>query len=313
MKTARFQIAAKIETVQGTPEVLAAGDVIRAANPVFSPGVEMHDLQDGNGSLSPTPQMAGGTTGTITFDVWLRGSGAAGTPPEWGKLLKACGMVEDVDAGAGVNYLPSDDDTEHESLTIGYYVDGKLYQIAGCMGNAVISLVAGKPCKIAFTFTGVAWTVTDVAILTGVNTQDTLPPIFKDGLVDIDGEDGCIETITVNLNNSVQLRPCANAASGYSASYLGSRRFTMSLDPEAVLAAAKDWYADWTAGTTFAFTATLGATAGNKIIFTAPACQLTNVNPADKAGMLIEPMECLLCGSSGGDEFKITFDTDAGE
>ncbi|MBI5846067.1 MAG: hypothetical protein HZB23_15525 [Deltaproteobacteria bacterium] len=67
------------------------------------------------------------------------------------------------------------------------------------------------------------------------------------------------------------------------------------------------------AGTTFAFTATVGATAGNKMILTAPALQLQNVTTGDQLGLLTEPMECLACGSSGDDEFKVTFDTDVAE
>src|SRR5690606_5618307 len=52
------------------------------------------------GSLDGRGSIIGGMTVGFNFDAYLKGSGAAGTAPEWGKLLKACGWAETLTASA---------------------------------------------------------------------------------------------------------------------------------------------------------------------------------------------------------------------
>lgn len=72
--------------VEGTPRV------------TYSPNVTQ--TNEATGSLDDLGPIVGGLQATIEFDVWLKGSGVAATPPEFGPLLKACGFAEVITAAA---------------------------------------------------------------------------------------------------------------------------------------------------------------------------------------------------------------------
>jgi hypothetical protein len=52
------------------------------------------------GALDPRAPIPSGMACEISFDMYLKGSGTAGTAPEFGPLLKACGMLETITAAA---------------------------------------------------------------------------------------------------------------------------------------------------------------------------------------------------------------------
>lgn len=95
-------IAVKTETVIGA-------DVINgtpAASDWLAGEVEVQFAQNSipnpelTGSIDRAPAIAGAVRPTIRIRTPLRGSGTAGTAPEWGKLMTACTMAETVTAAA---------------------------------------------------------------------------------------------------------------------------------------------------------------------------------------------------------------------
>jgi len=95
-------VAAKIETVSGTDAIggtPAAGDWIASDFTVdFDPVVV--DNTELTGSLDKAPSIVGGLRPRIQLKLPLRGSGSAGTAPEWGRLLQCCTMTETITAVA---------------------------------------------------------------------------------------------------------------------------------------------------------------------------------------------------------------------
>ena len=51
-------------------------------------------------------QLPAGIHSELDFEVELAGSGAAGTAPAWGPLIRACGMSETITAATDVKYAP---------------------------------------------------------------------------------------------------------------------------------------------------------------------------------------------------------------
>jgi hypothetical protein len=100
---ARFAaVAAKIETVQGTDAIAgtpAAADWV-AGDVTVDFGERTAENPELTGSLDRAAGIFGGLRPSITIRVPLRGSGAAGTAPEFGKLLSACTYVETETAAA---------------------------------------------------------------------------------------------------------------------------------------------------------------------------------------------------------------------
>ncbi len=94
--------AAKIETTPGTDAIAgtpAAADWVAGDFQVdYNP--QVIDNPELTGTLDKAPSIVGGLRPRITMRVPLRGSGTAGTAPEFGKLLKCCTMAETVTAAA---------------------------------------------------------------------------------------------------------------------------------------------------------------------------------------------------------------------
>lgn len=87
------------------------------------------------------------------FSLYLASSGTAGTAPEWGKFLMACGMDETIVAVTSVSYtIPADpvDLYTPESLHIWRFVPsvGKLQKTENANGQAQIELKAGEKSMI---------------------------------------------------------------------------------------------------------------------------------------------------------------------
>jgi len=89
------EIAAKIESVEGTAETLAAADsTFNVYDPKFNPNVPYYQRNPARSSFTKYPGVPGPKAGAITFGVEMKGSGTASTAPGFSKLLKACGFAE---------------------------------------------------------------------------------------------------------------------------------------------------------------------------------------------------------------------------
>ena len=89
-----------LEAVAGTEQVpVPATDAALVSNLRFSAQFQQDDgTQEHGGSLDAAEPIILGGNQTCSFDVRLKGSGTQGTPPEWGKFLRACGCAETVTA-----------------------------------------------------------------------------------------------------------------------------------------------------------------------------------------------------------------------
>jgi hypothetical protein len=299
----RLQIAAKTEVAEGTAIALTATEAILANNVSYDPEIKMTARAAASSSLSPYPKVAGSRQAKLTFDVDLKGSGTAGTAPEFGVLLKACGMTETIVAVTSVTYTPAS--SSIISITLGWYVDGKKFILAGARGTWKMDLKAGEPGVIHFEFLGTAIEDSDTALLSGVSYQTTNPPAFMSASFTLAAYAGIIESMSIDMGNALYLRPSANAAQGFISTVITGREPKLTINPEDVLVATKDWWAIWEAGTLSALSAVVGATAGNICTITAPKVQIGKMKPAERDGIVVQEMECELSRNSGDDEISL--------
>ena len=101
--------------------------------------------------LGASQQLLANTRVECTFSVELAGSGTAGTAPQYGKALKACGLAETIVANTSVTYDPVS--TGFESVTIHYNIDGVRHKMTGCRGSVAISANVGEIPTPDFSFT----------------------------------------------------------------------------------------------------------------------------------------------------------------
>lgn len=301
----RSQLAAKIEDTEGTPESLAAADAVLASEIKFDPDVNLEELNLQSSSLSPFPGVAGGRMGRMTFKCELKGSGTAGTEPEIGKLIKACGYGETIVGGTSATYVPAS--TGIPSLTMAKYMDGKRYLMAGARGNFTINLNAGKPGWINFDFLGTSITDSDTSLLTGISYQTSRAQPFQNANFTINSYSAIIEALAIASGNTLALREDANSEQAYLSAAITKRLATLKLNPEDVLLATHDFWAAWEAGTLVALSAQLGQTAGNILTITAPKVQYGKVGQGSRNGIAVNEIDATLRRNAGDDELSLAF------
>lgn len=87
-------------------------------------------------------QLVASTLRKLTFSTEAAGSGAAGTAPAWGFMLKACGFAETVSAGNRVDYTPIY--TGIDALTHYDHEAGVLFKHLGSRGSMKGGFNAGE-------------------------------------------------------------------------------------------------------------------------------------------------------------------------
>lgn len=102
--------------------------------------------------LGGSEHMVAARRAEIEFEVEFAGSGTAGTAPAWGKLLRACGLSENIVAGNRVEYLPVS--AGFESLQMFFGIDGVRYVTRGARGTVKAVMSSYKIPVLQFKFQG---------------------------------------------------------------------------------------------------------------------------------------------------------------
>lgn len=306
-KTWRQRVfAAKLETTTGTGIALSASD---ATTKTFDPSLdyetEVVEIEPQGNSHSPMPNATGARPGRAAVTFQINPSGGASI--SWAKFLQACGMTL-----ATTTLTPVTGATD--TITAGMYRSGKLKLLAGCMGNAEIAIRRGLRPMCTCTYMGVQYTPpSDTAVL--APTYDTYADVRVGATtLTIGGDAYRLENLNINLNNNVILRPdltavnSAGVPTGYRAAYITGRRPIITIDPESVPLATKDWEAAFHAQTTFALSCVYGSGSNGTITISAPKMVL-NRNPVDQErdGLLCDSLEflCTRNTNAGDDELSI--------
>lgn len=93
-RTLNRTVLAKVESTPGTDSSPVVGtDAILVEAPDTQGNIEAIETDEVTGALDPRAPIPGGGGGGFNCSVNLRGSGAGGTAPEWGTLLRGCAMA----------------------------------------------------------------------------------------------------------------------------------------------------------------------------------------------------------------------------
>lgn len=299
-------ITAKVEGTYNTDAVPAATDAVLVEEPSWSnEGLRINERNPVKPTFGREQSVYGGHLRTVTFSAEIKGSGAAGTAPEVGVLLRGCGLGETVVASTSVTYAPVS--TGIESITIYYYADGLLRKLTGARGSVSFTLEAGARVMGSFTFTGHDAGTTDTALVSPTY-DSTLPPVVVSAPFTFGGDSPIISSLEFDLANNVSMPADLSASDGYGEIRITQRRPTGSIDPEAVAVATKNWEAILTASTQSALdTGVIGSTAGNRIRVTMPSVGVVDLSPGDKEMVRIYDTTIEINESTGDDEVSIAF------
>lgn len=313
MLTRRRVIAAKIESVEGTAEAITVADSgILAIDPTFDADIKMYERANVRlNSLSNLVPIPGQQSGSISFKVELKGTGATYTAlikPAVGPYLRACGFAETVDLTAGsekVTYLPASSGVP--SLTIWCYEDGQVKKLKGCRGTVSFSGKIGEPVFATFKFTGVYDGAPALAMITPT-FESAIPPVLLGTTLTIDAYAAIIESFSIDMGNEISLRPSVNSTTGYLSAVMTGRKPSGKLDPEMVLPATYDFFTKWVSGAAGALAiGPIGSVNYNRFNLSAPKCVYTKVGSGDRAGNQTADLDFALAMNTGDDEFKLEF------
>lgn len=309
-------ILAKIEVTYGVDAApVAATNAILCEDPDITPisrGVERNNVKPNFGAKS---KLIIGEGLKLSFTTELRGPGGVApitTAPDIGPLFRGCCMTQTIVNTTGqecVKYTPHSDGIGGESLTLWFYLDGNLHKAVGCRGAFSLKATVNEYAKLAWEFTGLyAGPVTAGALPTPTFTA-VQPPVFKSALFTIDTYAAIIESLSIDVQNTIAKRPDANAATGILGWIITERAVTGEIDPEVAAIATKDFWAMWAASSSVAMTATIGQTAGNRCVIACPAVQIDEgLKYGDREGILTYGLPLIIKPTTAGnDEIEFKF------
>ncbi|MGA0100302.1 MAG: phage tail tube protein [Steroidobacteraceae bacterium] len=257
--------------------------------------------------LGASEQLLANTRVECSFSVELAGSGAAGTAPQYGKALQACGLSETIVADTSVTYAPVS--SSFSSVTIYYNIDGLRHKVTGCRGTFSINCTVGEIPSIDFTFTGVYVAPDDSALPSATYANQASPLIFKNGNTSsfqLLSFAGALQAFSFDLGNNLVYRELVG---GTKEVLLTDRAGTGSTTIEAVSIASKDYFAAALTDTSLGnLDFTHGSTAGNIVDFASTRVDIGEVSYSDQDGiaMFNIPYTCVP-STSGNDEFSLAY------
>ena len=312
--TRKTAILAKIETTYGTDATPAgATDAVLISNQSVNPlNAQNQDRQVVREYLGGAEQLVGVAFKEVSFDVELAGSGAAGTAPAYGPLLRGCGMAEAVSAGARVEYTPIS--ASFESLTLYYYDDGVLHKLLGARGSFKLNMGLGNRPVISFRFVGLdggdtaasnpsqtltAWKTP--LVISNPNTADLLLGCTYATAALSGGTAYPSKGIEIDSGISVN----HNALLGGETVELSDRNVVGKISLELTAAQEVSFMTTVKANTTQSIGLQHGTTAGGKVIVYSPAVQLISPKKEEQNGLRLIGFDTRHVPSAGNDELRI--------
>lgn len=254
----RRTVAMKVESTYATDAfggTVAAGDIVEAFNVETNPTINMYEVPFMGGILAGLGALPGVRIGQVTFQVHLRGAGAAYSAsvfPNIHNPLRACGYLATLDAtGGSEKYTYTPRSSGFESFTI--YVmqeEGPTTKMTGCFGDVSFVYQVGLPCIARFVFQGIYNTETDTPTLV-TKTFSAAPqwPVMLSGNFTWDAFAAKWLNLQLNSGNIIDVQEDVSAASGISGVFMAGRRPTGTFDPEIVTRATYDYISKWEGST----------------------------------------------------------------
>ena len=306
--TRKRLLLAKTEATYGTdPTPTGAANAILVRNleitPLQSDIVQRELIRPYLGNYE---QLRAQTRVQVTFEVELAGSGAAGTAPAYGVVLKACGLSETVSAGVSATYAPVS--ATFSSVTLYFFQDGIRHVVTGARGSFTLNGSVGAIPTIAFEMTGIYNAPTDTALAAPTYANQATPLIFKNGNTTsftAFGYAAALQSIDLNISNEIIYRELVG---GTKEVLITDRKPSGTLQVEAVSLATKDYFTTSTGNTLGSITFQHGTTAGNRATLTMAQSDLADASYTDMDGITMLNLPYVATPTAAGnDELSLVF------
>jgi hypothetical protein len=248
---------------------------------------------------------------TVSFQIQLSGSGTAGTAPQFGDFLVSCAMTETVVGAspgpASVTYALASLSGTLKSVTLRWYQDGTLHQVAGCRATWTISGAAGEFVFLNIEATGIYSQPTDTALPTAVFANQA-PPLEMSATntptATINSVANCVASFELNVGNSVVYESYAGCTTQLA---IRDRVPEGTIELESKLIAGQNFYTLFEAGTLVPISIVHGITAGNILTMAMSNCQLMEPTLADRNGVQFMSIPFMPISTDGTSEISLAF------
>lgn len=313
---------------EGTPGTPAGTDLVagdydfRAYNITYSPEIAEFKRKYATGDISAFSSVMGKQSGTVSFSVDIAPH-QTGTDnvPNWGKLFETSGWKETIVATTSVEYVPTCTQS-NESATIeivdrdeGASPVQVVITLVGAVGTVTLVVEEiGMPLRADFEYTGVlGHGETDVivgikdrafgSILTpGSFLTSTPDAVLASTLTQFGSEARDVNSVTIVQGNEISMVTDPLRATGLKQAMIVNREPTMTLDPYLAPQATNDDFTRWKAGTTGAFSMSIGSGASSLTVSAPKAQIITGFDGSDRDGLVTNTMEFILTRNSDADE-----------
>lgn len=241
---------------------------------------------------------------TMSFDIEMAGSGAAGTAPAYGPALRGCALGETITASTKVEYAPVSSNLE--SLGIYFYFGGSLHKLLGWRGSVRATIAANGLPVWRFNGKGLFAALTSAVLpaltLTGFKdpqvSNKTNTTIFT-----VHGFTCIAQSFDFDLANQIEGRFLI----GQESIEIIDRKPTGSVTIVSPDLTAKDFFGTAIGRTRAALQVKHGVGAGKMISFDAAAVEIGRPSYSQDQGEVMMTLPLIFCPVTGNDEMKITF------
>lgn len=297
-------IIAKIETVYGTDSVPTGANAIGVTDLKVEPAKGTKKKREiYYPDFSTQPHIITQQHQAVSFNVELKGGGAAGTPPECGALLRACMMSETISAGVDVVYQPVSED--FESCTIYVNQDGILHKLTGFRGSVKFNVAGGDYPTVSFSGLALAVAPADVAPVVPVYTA-VVPVEVNEANTSftLGGFAAVLHKLEADLGVTTKFRELPNQTAEIK---ITGRDCKGSLVMDAVKNADHNFWSDWSASTPMVLAMVHGTVAGNIVEIDASKALLDANDYGDEDNILTFNQPLAFTRNAGDDELVVTF------
>lgn len=263
---------AKIEGTYGTDSVPIAGaNAIRMMNGKVSlfEG-EVLEREELNTDMGHAEKDLVGRHCIFEFDVELASSGALGTAPVYGPLLRACALAELITADTSVAYTPVN--TSHESVSIYWWQGTNKTAFLGARGEVELIFEKNRKAKMHFRLMGIFASEGTVAFPTPTLTSWRRAPYVTKANVPICAIDSygvAANSLKIRTGNAMRYLERINRLE----IPIDDRKPNWEAVIEDVLISTKNFRA-MVNGTGVPLAFEFGLGVGNVLAFYAPLCQI---------------------------------------
>lgn len=296
-------LLAKNEVTKGTDIVpVPASNAVRVNDDI---SIAVEGTKIVRNVVKPTmgqlAHIMGKKTMTITIPIELRTSGAAGTAPDYGPLLRASGMDETIVVSTSVAYDPLTDN--HEACSIYWYEDGLLWKFIGAEGTWSLSYTMDEIPIITFVMSAPYLAPTNVAY-PGGEVYQSQPPIEASSADVIQEAAGAIKvgTFAMDIANDVQ----EHYTSGMHEFTIDARQPTLTITKDSV-----STITDWTnlmGEVDATFSAVIDGGAGKKLTLSAPVMRAEAMTGEMRGARHLRNRTFSLYESTTDDQLKFLYE-----